>query len=168
MAEPGAWRTVSLAEDDLILRPWRTGDQELMGTTIHAPEIARYFGRRLDVPDGEPLPEDPDAPMFAITEGGAVVGVIWFGRGIRPFEVGYYLHPAACGRGVATRSLKLVTDWMLDGLNQECVVLHTHPENARSQAVALRAGYSPDGEVARYAAFKDGTTRALRYRAAKQ
>src|SRR5262249_58755923 len=104
-----------------------------------------------------------DAPVFAIVADGAVVGVIWFGRGVRPFEVGYYLRRDAWGRGLATRSLRLVTDWMLRERGVDRIVLCTHPENVRSQAVAERAGYVRDGVVEQYAEFKDGTHRAVRF-----
>jgi len=36
-------------------------------------------------------------------------------------------------------------------------------DNGRSQRVAERAGYQRDGEIADYARFADGTTRALRF-----
>jgi RimJ/RimL family protein N-acetyltransferase len=157
------WRVVRLEEGEILLRAWEPGDQELLGTSMRDPVIGRYLGRRLDVAEGEPLPDDPDAPVFAIVEGGAVVGVVWFGRGIRPFEVGYYLHPDAWGRGLATRSLRLVSEWMLVDRGEERIVLITHPENAASQAVARRAGYREAGEIDPYALFKDGTTRAVRF-----
>jgi RimJ/RimL family protein N-acetyltransferase len=157
------WRDVRLVDGDLVLRPWEDGDQERLGTSQHDAEIGRYFGRALDRVEGAPLPDDPDAPVLAITEAGAVVGVLWFGRGVRPFEVGYYLRQDCWGRGLATRSLRLVSDWMLDELGEDEIVLCTHPENVRSQAVAERAGYVRDGVVERYAEFKDGTTLALRY-----
>jgi ribosomal protein L11 methyltransferase len=154
-------RSARLSEGDLELRPWEDGDQERLGTSLSDPVVGRYFGKRLDVADGAPLPDDPDAPIFAIVAGGAVVGVIWFARGIRPFEVGYYLHPDVWGRGLATRSLSLVSDWMLNVLDERCVVLHTHPANECSKAVARRAGYAPAGVVDPYARFKHGTTAAL-------
>jgi [ribosomal protein S5]-alanine N-acetyltransferase len=149
-----------LRDGELVLRPWSDGDQELLGTSLRDPELGRYIGRRLD--DG-PLPDDPEAPTFAIVETGSVVGVIWFGRGVRPFEVGYYLRRDAWGRGLATRSLRLVSSWMLAERGEDSIVLHTHPENERSQAVALRAGFVRDGITDPYAHFKDGTTRALRF-----
>jgi RimJ/RimL family protein N-acetyltransferase len=158
-----SWRAAVLRDGDLALRPWRDGDQELLGVSLADEVVGRYFGCRLDVAEGQPPPADPDAPIFALVESGGVVGVIWFGRGIRPFEVGYYLHPAAWGRGLATRSLRLVSDWMLDEIGEELIVLHTHPDNVRSQAVARRVGYRTDGATEPYARFKDGTTRALRF-----
>jgi RimJ/RimL family protein N-acetyltransferase len=157
------WRSAVLRDGDLTLRAWESGDQELLGTSQADPIVGRYFGRRLDVADGEPPPEDPDAPIFAIVACERVVGVIWFARGIRPFEVGYYLHPDAWRRGFATRSLCLVSDWTLRESRAERIVLHTHPENVRSQAVARRAGYRSVGFTDPYARFKDGTTRALRF-----
>ena len=157
------WRTARLEDGDVVLRAWKDGDQELLGTSQRDPVVGRYFGRRLDVSEGNPLPDDPDAPVFAILEAGTVVGVVWFARGVRPFEVGYYLHPDAWGRGLATRALERVSRWMLEERGEERIVLHTHPDNVRSQAVAHRAGYRPDGTVDPYANFKDGTTRALRF-----
>jgi RimJ/RimL family protein N-acetyltransferase len=157
------WRECSLIEDELAVRPWQDGDQELLGTSQRDAEIGRYFGRALDLADGAPLPDDPDAPVLAITEAGAVVGVMWFRRGARPFEVGYYLRRDCWGRGLATRSLRLVSDWMLRELGAGEIVLCTHPENVRSQAVAERVGYVRDGVVERYAEFKDGTTLAFRF-----
>jgi RimJ/RimL family protein N-acetyltransferase len=163
VAGPLSWRDCRLVDGDLVLRAWEDGDQELLGTSQRDPEMGRYFGRAIDLAGGEPLPVDPDAPVLAITEGGAVVGVIWFRRGARPFEVGYYLRRDCWGRGLATRSLQLATTWLLDDLGESEIVLCTHPENVRSQAVAERAGYVRDGVVERYAEFKDGTTRAFRY-----
>jgi [ribosomal protein S5]-alanine N-acetyltransferase len=157
------WREHVLADGEVSLRPWEAGDQELLGTSQRDPEIGRYFGRAIDLAEGEPLPDDPDAPVLAITEAGAVVGVIWFRRGARPFEVGYYLRRDCWGRGLATRSLQLVSDWMFGEMGKEEIVLCMHPDNVRSQGVAERAGYVRDGVIDRYAEFKDGTTRALRY-----
>jgi RimJ/RimL family protein N-acetyltransferase len=157
------WQTAVLADGELILRAWRPEDQESLGTSQRDPEIGRYFGRALNLAAGESSPEDPDAPVFAIVADGAVIGVIWFGRGVRPFEVGYYLRRDAWGRGFATRSLRLVTDWMLDEGEADLIVLCTHPENARSQRVAERVGYVRDGVVEHYAEFKDGTRQALRF-----
>jgi hypothetical protein len=68
------WRDSILVDGDLVVRPWEDGDQELLGTSQCDPEIGRYFGRALDLAEGEPPPDDPDAPVLAITGGGAVVG----------------------------------------------------------------------------------------------
>jgi RimJ/RimL family protein N-acetyltransferase len=145
-------------DDDLVVRGWREGDAELIGVTPRSDEINRYFGSPFD---GFPDP-DADAPSFAIVEHGQPVGRVWFAPHKRPFEVGYYLRPDAWGRGLATRSLRLVCEWM-HARGEETIELCTHPANARSQRVAERAGFRRAGEVEHYARFKDGTTRALRF-----
>jgi GNAT superfamily N-acetyltransferase len=149
---------VEIDDGDLLLRPWTAEDAEAVGVTPASPEVGRYFGAPFD---GFPDP-DPDAPSFAIVADGAPVGRIWCAAQKRPFEVGYFLHPDARGRGLATRSLQLVSAWLL-AQGEAIVVLCTHPENERSQRVAVRAGYRRDGEIAEYARFSDGTTRALRF-----
>jgi RimJ/RimL family protein N-acetyltransferase len=149
---------VELADGSLVLRPWREDDAEAVGVTPSSPEVGRYFG----APFGGFRGPDPDAPAFAVVEDGVPVGRIWFAGHVRPFEVGYFLRPDAWGRGLATRGLRLVCAWMrIQGEQQ--IALCTHPDNHRSQRVAARAGFRPAGEVAEYARFEDGTTRALRF-----
>jgi GNAT superfamily N-acetyltransferase len=149
---------VEIRDRDLLLRPWTAEDSEAVGVTPASPEIGPYFGRPFD---GFPAP-DPDAPVFAIVDEGAPVGRIWCAAHKRPFEVGYFLRADAWGRGLATRSLRLVSEWLLSQ-GESVIVLCTHPDNERSQRVAVRAGYRRDGEIAEYARFSDGTTRALRF-----
>ena len=145
-----------LRDGELLLRPWRDEDAAAIGVGPGDDgAVGRYFGRPFD--GAAPAP-DPEAPSFAIVEDGRLVGRIWFAPGRRPFEVGYFLHPYAWGRGLATRSLVLVRDWMNQPLE-----LCTHPKNARSQRVAERAGFLRVGEVENYARFKDGETTAVRY-----
>jgi len=147
-----------IRDGDLLLRPWSAEDAEAVGLTPASPEIGQYFGAPLD---GFHDP-DPDAPSFSIVADDRPVGRIWFAAGKRPFEVGYFLRPEAWGRGLATRSLRLVSDWLL-GRGERTIVLCTHPGNERSMRVAERAGYRRDGEIVDYARFRDGTTRAIRY-----
>ena len=146
--------------DDLLLRPWRAGDPEEVGVGPGDDgEVGRYFGMPYS---GVFPPPDPEAPWFAIVEHGVPVGRIWFAGHKRPFEVGYFLRPDAWGRGLATRSLRLVCDWMR-AQGEEEIELCTHPLNERSQAVAQRAGFRAAGTIERYARFKDGETTALRF-----
>jgi RimJ/RimL family protein N-acetyltransferase len=65
------------------------------------------------------------------------------------------------GRGIATAALRLLSDWLLTGGEEDELVLATHPENVASQKAAERAGFVRDSEIAEYASFKDGTTTAL-------
>jgi len=63
----------------------------------------------------------------------------------RQGEIGYVVAKEARGRGIATRSLRLVTDWALDTLGLLRVELHIDPANIASVRVAERCGYVHEG-----------------------
>lgn len=73
----------------------------------------------------------------------------------RQAELGYMVLPEARGRGVARRSLELLTRWCFDDLGLERLELRIDPANAASTRIAERAGYTLDG-VLRSLYLKDG------------
>jgi RimJ/RimL family protein N-acetyltransferase len=73
----------------------------------------------------------------------------------RQAELGYMVLPEARGRGVARRSLELLTRWCLDELALERLELRIDPGNAASTRMAERAGYRLEG-VLRSLYLKDG------------
>jgi RimJ/RimL family protein N-acetyltransferase len=70
-------------------------------------------------------------------------------------EAGYIVAPAARGRGVAVRALRLLTEWSLQELGLERVELRIEVENEPSIRVAERAGFVREG-VLRSVHFKQG------------
>jgi len=70
-------------------------------------------------------------------------------------ELGYMVVPAARGRGVALRSLDLLTRWCFDALGLIRLELRIDPQNEPSLRIAERAGYVHEG-VLRNVYFKDG------------
>ncbi len=60
-------------------------------------------------------------------------------------QIGYWVLPAARGRGVATRALRLISLWALRDLDLRRAQLHADVENVASQRVAERAGYTREG-----------------------
>jgi RimJ/RimL family protein N-acetyltransferase len=70
-------------------------------------------------------------------------------------EIGYMTLPAARGKGVATRSVELLTAWGFLELGLERLELHIDVENAASEAIARRTGYTREG-VRRSSHVKDG------------
>jgi RimJ/RimL family protein N-acetyltransferase len=82
---------------------------------------------------------------------GMVVEIDWDGR---EGEIGYVLSPDSRGRGVATRTLRLLTEWGFEQLELERIELLIDVGNPASERVAERAGYVQDG-VLRSVWFKE-------------
>jgi RimJ/RimL family protein N-acetyltransferase len=72
----------------------------------------------------------------------------------RQGEIGYVVDPAARGRGVATRTLQLLTDWGFSQLGMKRIELWIDTTNSGSERVAGRAGYALEG-VLRSVWFKE-------------
>ena len=113
----------------------------------------RRWLERYDQPDGE-------RAGFAIVDevSGEFLGMAALVRvdsAAREAEAGYIVAPAARGRGVAVRALRLLTDWSLQELELERVELRIEVENEPSIRVAERAGYVREG-VLRSVHFKQG------------
>jgi RimJ/RimL family protein N-acetyltransferase len=60
-------------------------------------------------------------------------------------EVGYWLRREARGQGAATTAVRLVSGWAFAELGVRRLNLSTAPENAASQRVAERAGFTREG-----------------------
>jgi RimJ/RimL family protein N-acetyltransferase len=80
----------------------------------------------------------------------------WFGDAQAPpagggltyeCELGYTFDPAVWGQGFATEAARCVRDYARDVLRLSYVVSAIHPENARSQRVAQRAGAHAAGQM---------------------
>jgi RimJ/RimL family protein N-acetyltransferase len=68
----------------------------------------------------------------------------------RQGEIGYVVGPAARGKGVATRTLRLLTDWGFSQLGLERIELWIDTTNTGSERVAERAGYTREGVLRSY------------------
>jgi RimJ/RimL family protein N-acetyltransferase len=87
-----------------------------------------------------------EGAMFVIDERKAARGLIELSiRADGHGSIGYWIAPAARGRGLATRALRLVTEWALGTLELARISLTTDPDNVRSQRVAEKAGYEREG-----------------------
>ena len=70
--------------------------------------------------------------------------------------VGYWLVPAARGRGVATRAVRLLARWAFDSLGVVRLELTCGPDNVASQRVAERCGFTREGLMRAHLPFKGG------------
>ena len=148
---------VVLTDGVVTLRAWEPEDAPAVFAACQNPIISRF------IPVPLPYTEEVarqfvvrrradwnsnDERSFAVTDAvtGDVLGSIarhgpWGHRA----QFGYWLAPSARGRGVATRALRLITDWTLETTDIIRLDLYTHPANHASGRVAERAGYVREG-----------------------
>ena len=116
---------------------------------MHDPDVIRWIGP----PEGSPkdvLVQNEERwarawPTLSICEvDGTCIGRVWMSprEGDRSTGfVGYWLLPAARGRGFATTAVRLLSNWAVRELGVTKVRLTTAPDNERSQRVAERSGF---------------------------
>jgi RimJ/RimL family protein N-acetyltransferase len=66
-------------------------------------------------------------------------GLAGYGRGVA--QIGYWLDPAARGRGVATAAVRTVCGWGFDRLGLELIEWRAEVGNVASRRVAEKAGF---------------------------
>ncbi|WP_457031734.1 GNAT family N-acetyltransferase [Kitasatospora sp. P5_F3] len=117
------------------LRPWMGWVAE------HSPaKTADFLGRRAECwADGSEY-------TYAIVLDGAMVGICALfrhdGTPAGGREIGYWLHPAATGRGLATRTARAVTEQAFRLPEVEFVEIVHDPANVASGAIPARLGYT--------------------------
>jgi RimJ/RimL family protein N-acetyltransferase len=160
-------REITLTDRVVTLRPWRTDDAPAVFAACQDPLIARF------VPIPQPYTEDVakqfvetsrrdwetgNEQSFAIVDAGTgeLLGSIARHRPIGHRAMfGYWLAPHARGRGVATRALRLITDWTIATTDIR-LELCTDLENDASGRVAERVGFEREGTRRAWHLDRDG------------
>jgi RimJ/RimL family protein N-acetyltransferase len=76
---------------------------------------------------------------------------------------GYWLSPAARGRGLATRAVRLLARWAFGELGLARLELTCGPDNEASQQVAERCGFTREGLLRSHVPFKGGRRDSVLY-----
>ncbi|WP_433202841.1 GNAT family N-acetyltransferase [Dactylosporangium sp. CS-047395] len=71
-------------------------------------------------------------------------------------SIGYWVAPWSRGRGVATRSLRLLAGWGFGALGVHRLELTCDPDNLASARVAEHCGFVREGRLRSHIRFKDG------------
>ncbi len=152
-----------LREDDVLLRPWSLADVPAVTAACQDPEIPRWtvVPHRYTEEDArefiggldDDLATGRQLALAAVDPGGRLLGAVGISSFVWPdltCEIGYWTAREARGRGVASAGLRLLSRWALTDLGLERVELFANPENAASQRVAERAGFTREGLLRRY------------------
>jgi [ribosomal protein S5]-alanine N-acetyltransferase len=145
-----------LSDGVVTLRPPDERDLAAIDLGIHDPEVVRWFG----TPDSSAMDVlalnrerwADGSPTFCICENDDIcVGHVWVNvhaSDATMGSVGYWLLPPARGHGLATRAVRLITEWAVADLGITHLRLLTEPANGRSQRVAERSGFRRIGILA--------------------
>jgi RimJ/RimL family protein N-acetyltransferase len=157
-----------LADGELHLEPLTSADAGALNELAEDPDVRRFtyvpteppadLGERWAARYAEGW-EDGSRAGFSIRGAdGSSLGMAGFVRldlDARQGEIGYIVAPAARGRGVGARALRLLAEWGLETLRLARIELRIDVENRASEAVAARAGFVREG-VLRSLHFKEG------------
>jgi RimJ/RimL family protein N-acetyltransferase len=157
-----------LTDGVIRLRRWREADVGCVEQASADPRI----------PEGTTVPErftleaglafirrqwrrarDGEGVSLAIAEvgGDAACGLIWLPHRPQPGVVGlgYWVVPAARGRGVGTRAVRLAATWALEQPGIARVEAWVEPGNVASQRVLAAAGFTREGVLRSFLAYAD-------------
>jgi RimJ/RimL family protein N-acetyltransferase len=154
---------VNLTDGVVTLRSWREQDVAAIVAICDDPEVARWT--RVPSPYTEHdareflagrVLEELSFAIVSANDEDEVLGSIGLrdagdGRG----EVGYLVRASERRGGVASRALRLLSDWALSDVGGMArVQLTTHPDNVASQRTAERAGFRREGLLRSYMLIK--------------
>jgi len=74
-------------------------------------------------------------------------------------EIGYWVHAARLGEGLATEAAGAMTRVAFEAMSMERVEVHCDPKNVRSAAVPKKLGFTLDATLRKRALRPDGTRR---------
>jgi len=138
-----------LSDGRVLLRASEHRDLPAIDAGIHDPDVVRWIGPPEPSAEAALLRNEErwaqGSPTLSICElDGTCVGLVWMNLkedDASTGTVGYWLLPAARGRGLATSAVRLLVGWASRELGVTHVRLTTAPDNERSQRVAERSGF---------------------------
>jgi RimJ/RimL family protein N-acetyltransferase len=154
-----------LTDGEVTLRAFTVADVRAVTTACQDPEIIRWTAS-IPCPYEEEHArgwiatheaswargEGAELAMTAANDGRLLgsLGLLPIDWDRRIVTAGYWVVARERGRGVATRALRLGTDWALGTIGLAAVELVTMVGNVASERVAHKAGFSVVEEIPRY------------------
>jgi RimJ/RimL family protein N-acetyltransferase len=158
-----------LAGEVVRLRPWSEADVPAMVLAFSDPVLRRFSWRttpytgtdaRDDLARHEQDRLRGEALHLALVgprDRNVVLGGVGLSE-VRPDQgcaaIGYWLAPAARGRGAATQAVRLLARWAFAELGLARLELTCGPDNEASQRVAERCGFTREGLLRSHVPFK--------------
>lgn len=122
------------------LKPWFPWAQELTSLDERELFVRQCYCKYL-------LNEDMPLALF-LKENGKLIGLCglhYRGLHVPAFEIGYWIRTGYEGRGYISEAVRAITRLAFDVAGANRVFIRCDKDNARSQAVAKKAGYRYEG-----------------------
>lgn len=155
-----------LTADGLVLRPFEPADVGRLVEAYADPAIRRWHVHSMDEAGALGWVRERARRWaavvgvdWAVVERGVVIGRVGFGSlelDEGRAEAAFWVLPDARGRGVAVRSLRAATAWMLGDAGFHRLELRHSTRNEASCRVARGAGYSFEGTQREHGLHADG------------
>jgi RimJ/RimL family protein N-acetyltransferase len=148
----------TLDDGDIILRPKRPQDADAVTMACQDPEIQRWtmvpspYTREHAVAHLAEVDRQAAAGravgLHAVgADGELLASISLIGLDAATPQIGYWVAAGARRRGVATRAVRMLAAWGHGELRLQRIELLVHRDNAASQRVAERAGFTATGEL---------------------
>jgi RimJ/RimL family protein N-acetyltransferase len=154
-----------LAGDGFVLRPWRAEDTPVVAAAYQDPGIQLWHARSLSLEEAAAWVAHWPGRWRAETGAGWAVAddevlgqislrTVELAEGLA--EISYWVLPAARGRQLAARALRVLSGWAFDVVGLHRIEVQHSTRNAASCRVAERAGYPVEGTKRSQALHADG------------
>jgi RimJ/RimL family protein N-acetyltransferase len=151
---------LELTDGVVRLRELRDGDREQVLATMRDPLVAQWlnmprapgdrdFASLVRIArDGRATGDRFDFAVTEVAADASVGAVIASRRHRENYEVAYLAGADGRGRGLMTRAVRLLCDWLFEqGVGR--IEVRTHPANLASQRLAERCGFRREGRERR-------------------
>lgn len=148
-----------LTDEVIRLRPWTDADVAQIDAACQDPHIQQFIPvpRPYARADAEAYVvrtqrqwASGEKAAFAISDVDdptVVLGAVSLAVVQRCGNAAYWIAPGVRGMGLATRALRLLTDWAVESLGMGVILLEIHHRNEASRHVADAAGYHQVGQL---------------------
>jgi aminoglycoside 6'-N-acetyltransferase len=150
----------TLRGERVLLRPATAGDVPALAAILRAPEVARWWGARVEADLHEAL-EDEDTTLWVVLDGADVIGLVQAWEETDPMYrhagIDISLHPGWHGRGLGADTLRAVARHLFEDRGHHRITIDPAAHNARAIRTYERVGFRPVGVMRAYERGADGT-----------
>jgi aminoglycoside 6'-N-acetyltransferase len=150
----------TLRGERVVLRPATEADVPELFAILREPEVARWWGDRVDDDLREAL-ADADTTVWAMLDGDDIIGMVQAWEETDPMYrhagIDISLHPGWHGRGLGADTVRTVARHLFQDRRHHRVTIDPAAHNARAIRSYERVGFRPVGLMREYERGADGT-----------